>query len=86
MVKAVMRGGQIRPLEPLPADWREGQQLLIEKADCSEVPVEEIERDFAVLASLCEESDPADEDQLDRALYEARRQAKEQVRRGMELY
>jgi len=85
MVKAVVRFGEIRPLEPLPADWQEGQPLRIEKADCSEMPVEEIDRDFAILASLCSESEPANEDQLDRALHEARRQAKEQVRRGMGL-
>ena len=85
MVKAVVSRGEIRPLEPLPADWREGQPLRIEKADYSEMPVEEIDRDFAVLASLCAESEPANEDQLDRALHEARRQAKEQVRRGMGL-
>jgi hypothetical protein len=85
MVKAVVSCGEIRPLEPLPADWREGQPLRIEKADYSEMPVEEIDRDFAVLASLCAESEPANEDQLDRALHEARRQAKEQVRRGMGL-
>jgi hypothetical protein len=85
MVKAVMSSGEIHPLEPLPADWREGQPLRIEKADYSEMPVEEIDRDFAVLASLCSDSAPANEDQLDRALLEARRQAKEQVRRGMGL-
>ena len=85
MVKAVVSCGEIRPLEPLPADWREGQPLRIEKADYSEMPVEEIDRDFALLASLCSESEPANEDQLDRALDEARRQAKEQVRRGMGL-
>jgi hypothetical protein len=85
MVKAVVSCGEIRPLEPLPADWREGQPLRIEKADYSEMPVEEIDRDFAVLASLCAESEPANEDELDRALDEARRQAKEQVRRGMGL-
>ncbi len=85
MVKAVVSCGEIRPLEPLPADWREGQPLQIEKADYSEMPVEEIDRDFAVLASLCSESEPASEDQLDRALHEARRQANEQVRRGMGL-
>jgi hypothetical protein len=72
IVKAVVSCGEIRPLEPLPADWREGQPLRIEKADYSEMPVEEIDRDFAVLASLCSESEPANEDQLDQALREAR--------------
>ena len=32
------------------------------------MPVEEIDRDFAALASLCSESELANEDQLDRAL------------------
>ena len=59
--------------------------MRIEKADDGETPVEEIDRDFAVLATLCEPSEPADEEQLDRALQEARRQAKEQVRRHMGL-
>jgi hypothetical protein len=85
MVKAIVSCGQIRPLEALPADWREGQALRIEKADDTEMPADEIDRDFAILASLCSESEPANEDQLDRALHEARRQAREHVRRGMGL-
>jgi hypothetical protein len=85
MVKAVVSRGEIRPLEPLPADWQEGQPLCVEKADGGEPQLEEIDRDFAVLATLCETSEPADEEQLERALQEARRQAKEQVRRQMGL-
>ena len=77
MLKAVVSRGEIRPLEPLPADWQEGQQLRVEKADEGETSIEEIDRDFAVLATLCEASEPADEEQLERALQEARRQAKE---------
>ena len=85
MVKAVVSRGEIRPLEPLPVDWQEGQRLRVEKADDGETPVEEIDRDFAVLASLCEPNELADEEQLERALGEAHRQAKEQVRRHMGL-
>jgi hypothetical protein len=85
MLKAVVSRGEIRPLEPLPADWQDGQPLRVEKADEGETPVEEIDRDFAVLASLCEASEPADEEHLERVLQEARRQAKEQVRRHMGL-
>jgi len=85
MVKAIVSGGEIRPIEPLPADWKEGQPLRVEKADDGEVSAADIDRDFAVLAGLCATSDPADEEQLDRALNEARRQAKEHVRRQMGL-
>jgi hypothetical protein len=83
MVKAVVSRGEIRPLEPLPADWQEGQPLRVEKADDSETSVAEIDRDFADLAELCSSSEPANEDTLERALHEARREAKEQVRRHM---
>ena len=85
MVKAVVRRGAIRPLEPLPEDWHEGQPLRVEKADEDETTMAQIDGDFAVLARLCEASDPADEQQFERALQEARRQAKDQVRRQMGL-
>ncbi len=66
MLKAVVTHGEIRPLEPLPTDWQEGQSLRVEKADDREATVEEIDRDFAVLATLCETGEPADEEQLER--------------------
>lgn len=84
MLKAVVNQGEIRPLEPLPVDWQEGQQLRVEKADDVETSLEQIDRDFAVLATFCESSEPAAEEQLERALHEARLQSKEQVRRHME--
>jgi hypothetical protein len=83
MVRAVVSGGEIRPLDPLPSDWQEGQSLRVEKAEDGEPSVADIDRDFAVLASLCESSDPADEERLERALQKAHREAKEQVRRQM---
>jgi hypothetical protein len=85
MVKAVVSQGEIRPLEPLPADWQDGQRLRVEKADDGETPVDQIDRDFNELARLCETSEFADEEQLERALQVAHRQAKEQVRRHMGL-
>ncbi len=85
MVNAVVTGGEIRPLEPLPADWRDGQRVRIERADEAEPTVEEIDRDFAVLAAMCESSDPADEEKMRQAIREAKELAKEQVRRDMGL-
>jgi hypothetical protein len=84
MVKAIGSHGQIQALEPLPADWPEGQPLRVDKLDDGPL-VEAVDRDFAVLARLCETSEPADEEQLERALHDARRQAKDQVRRRMGL-
>ena len=81
MPMAVLKNGEIRPLEPLPPDWREGQRLRIETADDGEATLDEIDRDFAQLASLCADSDPADEQRLSQVLQDAHEQAKEQVRR-----
>ncbi len=33
MINAIVNRGEIRPLEPLPTDWRDGQHLRIEKTD-----------------------------------------------------
>jgi hypothetical protein len=85
MLRAVVRGGEIRPLEPLPADWQEGQPLRVDKADDGEMTVDEIDRDFALLTKMCETSEPEDEEQLEQRLLEARQRAKELVRRQMGL-
>jgi hypothetical protein len=47
------------------------------------MPVEEIDGDFAILATQCSDSEPAEDDQLERALHDAHSQAKDQVRRQM---
>ncbi len=83
MVKAIVSGGGIRPLEPLPGDWQEGQALRVEKADDDETPAEEI--DVALLAAMCDSREQDDEERMENALQEAKRQAKEQVRRQMGL-
>lgn len=86
MVNAVVIGGEIRPLEPLPPDWKEGQRLRVERDDEErDMTVEEIDHEFAVLEAMCAANDPEDEERLQRALDEAKRVAKEQVRKQMGL-
>ena len=82
---AVLKNGQIRPLEPLPVDWQEGQCLRVDLADADDATPDQIDRDFATLASLCANSDPADDERLRQALQQAQCQSKEQVRRHMGL-
>ena len=52
MLNAIVSGGEIRPLEPIPTDWNGWQPLRVGKVDGCKILVEEIVRDFAVLASL----------------------------------
>ena len=85
MIQAIVHRGEIRITEPIPSDWPEGQPLQIEKAVVAEPSIEEIDRDFALLESMCAAGDPEDDDRLQHALDEAHREAKEQVRREMGL-
>ena len=85
MPRAILQNGEIRPVDPLPPEWQEGEQLRVEKAEDGEISIEEIDRDFAVMAALCADSDPADEQRLDDALLRAREHSKAQVRKQMGL-
>ena len=85
MPRAILQNGEIRALEPLPDDWQEGDCLRVEKADDGNATADQIDRDFALLAQVCAESDAAEERLLWAALEQARAQSKAQVRRQMGL-
>ena len=80
MVRAILHDGVILPLSPLPADWSEGQELVIDEALPSVSPKElaawSLEMD-ELTASIPEE----DFERLEAALAEADKEAKELVRR-----
>jgi hypothetical protein len=84
MLKAVIDRGAILPLEPLPADWGEGQELLVDKFEEELMTPDEIKQGFAILNEMCADNDPADEELLERVLQEADRIAKAQIRWGMD--
>ena len=88
MPRAMLKDGLIYPLEPLPPEWRDGQELRVETADGAEVPEDysdELDRDFAELTALCATADAAEDERCRQALDEAKGLAKEQVRRHMGL-
>jgi len=78
-IKAVLRNGHIEPLEPLPSDWIEGQELLVEQpAPELQEQVDQWARDLESAAQRV----PAEEhDRFQKALEEMRREGKEAMRR-----
>lgn len=42
-IKAVLRNGVIQPVEPLPSDWAEGQELLVEEPSPSSARIRHTE-------------------------------------------
>jgi hypothetical protein len=82
-VSQIVQGGRILPLEPLPADWSDGQRVVIEPA--TDGPFDEradIEKWFADLEALgSARYEPEERAALERIMAEADREAKESVKR-----
>lgn len=90
MIRAVLRDGIIYPVDPVPAEWAEGQPLSVEQMaqmddDAPEDP-EELKRWYEDLKSTLDTlDDPEDHKRIQAAMEEADRSAKEWVRREMGL-
>jgi hypothetical protein len=84
VIRAIVQNGQIRPLEPLPAEWSEGRHVIVEDADVASV--EELEAWYRELQSLGPaEYEPGEWQHVQDIFNEADEQAKALVRRGMGL-
>jgi hypothetical protein len=80
MVKAVLHSGMIQPLSPLPEEWHEGQELLIQQAGpAGPEDWDAWEREMEALAANVSFDDHL---RVEAALAEADREAKEFVRRS----
>ena len=82
MLKAVLRKGVIIPLEPVPPDWEEGDNVEVAK---TAAPSLDIDAWANTMNQLCADSLAEDEETMHRAIDEHRQQAKAQTRRGMGL-
>ncbi len=85
MPRAVLRGGIIHLLDPLPSDWKEGQGLWVDATPESDDGPEEIDKWFRELNELCAQGDPEEDKRLQEFLTEIRREARGMARRGAGL-
>jgi len=79
-IKAILRDGRIQPLEPLPPNWADGQELVVEEPDLGETPAE-IEQWAKELEESTAKIPVEEHERLDRALDEIERDSKDAVRR-----
>jgi len=87
MIRAIVDRGRILPLDPLPADWSEGRELVVSEAG-PEPPddPEEIDRQFEELRALgAARYEPGEYEAVEALMAEADAQAKAYVRREMGL-
>jgi len=87
MIRAVINKGVVHPLEPLPPDWQDGHQVMVEDLDDQSLSGAE---DFArwaedMKALTAELNDPQEWQEIEAALAEANRQNKALIRREMGL-
>ncbi len=84
MVRAVLENGVIRPVEPLPPEWREGQELVVEtggRAHSDDADDRWAKEFVEATQAITDE----DHDRLMAAIEEHKRESKEWVRRAWGL-
>lgn len=85
MIRAIVRDGVIHPLDPLPADWDEGRELLVDSAPRADSE-EEIRQWLDDMDALTSQLDDPDEwRRFDEAIAEAREVDKAHMRREVGL-
>ena len=86
MIRAVLDHGVIRPIEELPSDWRDGQEVRVSVSDSNEHDLDrdELERVWQMRLNSAGGITSEDHQLMQAALDEQRRIGKELMRREME--
>ena len=79
MIRAVVKNRTLEPVDPLPEEWEDGREVLLEVVDDG---TDEWGRHWEELAA---KMNPSDIDRLNAALTEADTLVKQQVRKEMGL-
>lgn len=86
MIRAVLKDGVVQPLEPIPAEWSDGRKLWVQDSVLTtgaEPTLEEWDQSLQAIGSARYE--PGERERIQAVLAEADVQAKEFVRRELEL-
>lgn len=87
MIKALVKNGVVVPCDPLPADWKEGTELQVEKTPSQNgsTAADELDKWFSELEAACAQMDPENDRIIKQAVLEVRRQEKERACRAAGL-
>ena len=80
MIRAVLENGLIRPAEPIPADWQDGQELFVDRRLPAST-TEDIDQWARELDEGARSITAEDVAELERALADIERESKDAVRR-----
>lgn len=79
-IKAVLRHGVIQPVDPLPPDWTEGQELIVEEPG-PDVAGVEIGQWVQEMDAATAQLPPEEHDRFRQALDQIEQESKDAVRR-----
>lgn len=82
-IKAILRDGVIQPLEPLPANWSEGQELVVEQPDLTQTHAQ-LDAWARELEAATTQLPDEEHGRFRQALIEIERESKEVVRQEWE--
>jgi hypothetical protein len=84
VIHGVIKDGEIVPLDPIPEDWSDGRQVVIEAAGAPATDERaEIDRWHADLAALGPaQYEPGEREAIDQLMADADREAKESMKRS----
>jgi hypothetical protein len=83
-IRAIIRDGRIQPIEPIPPDWAEGQELVVEEPGVDAVK-EKVDQWANELEAAAARLPTEEHDQFRCALEQIERESKEAVRREWQL-
>ncbi|MCE9534484.1 MAG: hypothetical protein K8T89_25685 [Planctomycetes bacterium] len=84
MIRAILKKGKIEPLDDLPENWHDGQELIVEGGEPSDDPAE-IRKWHDKFLALSAQIPAEDHERMAAALAEQDRQAKALMRQEMGL-
>ena len=80
-IKAIIREGRLEPVEPLPQNWKDGEEVLVEKPEPDDSPAA-LEQWADELRQSTAKIPPEEHERLKKALEEMKRESKEAMRRS----
>ena len=84
MIRAIIRHGHIEPLDCLPTEWSEGQEVTVEVGDCA-ATAGAIRDWYTEWKAACSDIAVEDHTELDETLVSIRQLGKDQMRKEMGL-
>ena len=85
MPRAVLKNGVIYPVDPLPPEWADGKELVVQPLEEVVDDPEALDRWLEEMNALCADIRPEDIARLEASIEEQKRESKAYMRREMGL-